>query len=129
MSSGQSRRLGYALAAGAAYDGVFAVAILGFTQPAAAILRIDLPADPVYLYLCGVLLFILAAVYAAAALDPGRYVAVAPVSAAGRGAGFALFFWAWLGGRPPAFLAMGLADLAIGVVTIMLWRRAATLSD
>ena len=79
--------LARALAFGAAFDGLFAVAILALTRPAAALLRIELPADPIYLYLCGVLLFILAGVYAAAARDPGRYAAVVPVSAAGRGAG------------------------------------------
>jgi len=129
MRSVASRRVGYALASGAAFDGVFAVAILAFTRQAAAILRIDLPADPVYLYLDGVLLLILAAVYAAAAREPERYRAVAPLSAAGRGAGFILFLWAWLGGRPATFLALGFADLAIGVATFALWRRAMALSD
>jgi hypothetical protein len=123
------RAVGGVLAVGAAYDGVFALAILLAPRPAAALLRLPFPADPVFLYLNGVLLAILAGVYAAAARDPRRYGAVAPVSAVGRVAGFGLFAWAWSGGRPAIFLALGLADLAIGVVTLALWRRAAALSD
>jgi len=123
------RPVGRALAVGAAYDGVFALAILLATRPAAALLRVPLPADPVFLYLNGVFLLILAGSYGAASRDPERYGAVAPVSAAGRVAGFALFLWAWSGGRAPTFLALGCADLAIGLVTFALWRRAMALSD
>jgi len=121
--------VGIVLAAGAAYDLVFGVAILGFTRPAAAILRLQVPGDPVYLYLNGVFLLLLAGVYAAAAREPERYRAVAPISAGGRSLGFLLFLWAWAGGRPSIFLTLGLADLAIAVATLLAWRRAARLSD
>jgi hypothetical protein len=85
----------------------------------------------VYLYLDGILLLILGAIYAMAAREPDRYVAVAPLSAGGRALGFAVFMWAWLRSReqPVAFLALGLADLAIGVATWLAWRRATRLSD
>lgn len=121
--------LGRALAFGAAYDGAFGVAILALPGPAAAALRLPLPADPVYLYLNGVFLLILAGIYGAASRDPERYGAVAPISAAGRLAGFGLFAWAWSGGRPVTFLVLGLVDLVIGVLTFALWRRASALSD
>lgn len=111
------------LAIGAAYDVFFGVAILAFTAPAAALLGLTVPADPIYLYLNGVFLLILGAVYAAAAADPGRYPAVAPISAGGRVLGCVLFVWAWRGGGPRTFLALGLVDLALGAATLAAWRR------
>jgi len=116
--------LGRVMALGAAYDFVFAVAILGFTRAAARWLGLAVPEDPVYLALCGVLLTILAGVYALAALDPRRYAGVAPLSAAGRTLGVLLFVWAWRGGRPEAFLALASADLALAAVTVLAWARA-----
>jgi hypothetical protein len=121
--------LGRALAFGAVYDGAFGIAILALTHPAATLLGLVVPADPTYLYLNGVFLAILAGVYAVASRAPERYSAIAPVSAAGRAAGFGLFLWAWSGGRPLTFLFLGCADLAIGAVTFALWRRAVALSD
>ena len=118
------KALGRAMAVGAAFDLVFAVAILGFTRAAAALLGLTVPDDPVYLALSGVLLAILAGVYALAALDPRRYLGIPPVSAAGRCLGFLLFVWAWRGGRPAAFLALALADLALAAVTLAAWLRA-----
>jgi hypothetical protein len=122
------RRVGYVLALGAVYDGAFAVAILLFTKPAAALLRLPIPDDPFHLHLNGVLLLLLAGLYAVAARKPARYHGVAPVSALGRVLGFGLFAWTWAGGRPTMFLALGVADLAIGVATFVLWRRASVLS-
>jgi hypothetical protein len=122
------RTLGIVLALGAGYDIVFAVAILGLTRPAAAILGLRVPDDPVYLYLNGVLLLVLGGLYAAAARDPERYSVIAPISAGGRTLGFLLFVWAWLDGRPTTFLALGLLDLALGATTIVAWRRAIRLS-
>jgi hypothetical protein len=116
------------LAVGAGYDLLFGVAILGFTRPAAAVLGLRVPDDPVYLYLNGVFLLVLAGLYAAAARDPERLSVIAPISAGGRTLGFVLFAWAWLSGRPATFLGLGLADLALGAATILAWRRAARLS-
>ena len=118
------RGLGRTMAFGAAFDFVFASAILGFTRAAAGLLGLAVPDDPVYLALCGVLLTILAGVYALAALDPRRYAGIAPVSAAGRALGFLLFLWAWRGGRAAIFLALAIADLAIALVTVLAWSRA-----
>jgi hypothetical protein len=126
---GRWRTVGIALAAGAAYDFVFGAAILGFTRPAASLLGLEVPEDPVYLYLNGVFLLLLAGLYAAAAREPERYRAVAPLSAVGRALGFLLFLWAWKGGRPTVFLVLGIADLALAAATILAWRRAASLSD
>ena len=123
------RSVGIVLAIGTVYDLAFAVAILGFTHRAAAILRLTIPDDPVYLYLNGVFLIVLGALYGAAALAPERYPAIAPISAGGRVLGFTLFVWAWQGGRPATFLVLGVADLLLGLATIVAWQRAARLSD
>ena len=128
-NAGRWRAVGRLLAAGAVYDLVFAVAILAFTRPSAALLGLAVPDDPVYLLFNGIFLILLGALYLVAAREPQRYSAVAPVSAGGRILGFLFLTWAWLGGRPPAFLALGAADLAIGLATFALWRRAIALSD
>jgi hypothetical protein len=126
---GRWRAVAIVLALGAVYDLVFAIAILGFTRGAASMLSLPLPGDPVYLYLNGVFLVILAGLYAAVARQPQRYGALVPIFAGGRALGSLLFLWAWEGGRPSIFLALGLADLAFAVATFVLWRRAARLSD
>jgi hypothetical protein len=118
------RMLGRVMGAGALYDGAFALAILGPTRLAASLLGLDVPGDPFYLYLDGVLLLLLAGLYALPAADPRRYHALAPVAAAGRFLGFVLFVWGWSGGRPAAFLALGVADLGIGGATLWAWVRA-----
>jgi hypothetical protein len=123
------RTAGIVLAVGAAYDLVFGVAILGLSRPAAAILGLPIPDDPVYLYLNGVFLLLLGSLYAAASRQPERYGAVAPISAGGRTLGFILFLWAWTEGRPTTFLVLGLGDLGLAVATFATWRRAVALSD
>jgi hypothetical protein len=123
------RTAGIVLAVGAAYDLVFGVVILGFSRPAASILGLPIPDDPVYLYLNGVFLLLLGSLYAAAARQPEQYRAVAPISAGGRMLGFILFLWAWMEGRPVSFLVLGLGDLGLAVATFAAWRRAVALSD
>ena len=112
------------MAAGALYDGAFALAILGPTHAAASLLGLIVPSDPFYLYLDGVLLLLLAGLYALPALEPRRYHGVAPVSAAGRLLGFGLFLWGWWGGRPTVFLALGACDLGIAGATLWAWAQA-----
>ena len=112
------------MAAGAIYDLAFAAAILAWTRPAARALGLAVPDDPVYLALNGVFLLLLAGLYALCAIDPRRYAGMAPVSAAGRALGCAVMTWAWLGGRPPAFLALGVADLCIAAATLAVWLAA-----
>ena len=128
-NAGRWRAVGRLLAAGGVYDLVFAVSILVFTRPSAALLGLSVPDDPVYLLFNGIFLVLLGALYLVAAREPQRYSAVAPVSAGGRGLGFLFLTWAWLGGRPVTFLALGVADLAIGLATFVVWRRAIALSD
>jgi hypothetical protein len=123
------RTAGIVLAVGAVYDLVFGVAILGFLRPAASILGLPIPDDPVYLYLNGVFLLLLGSLLVAAARQPERYRAVAPISAGGRMLGVILFLWAWMDGRPVGFLVLGLGDLGLAVATFATWRRAVALSD
>jgi len=123
------RWVGRALALGAAYDFAFAVAILGFTHPAAQILGLAVPRDPVYLGLNGLLLLLLAALYAAASLDPERYRAITPIAGLGRLAGFVFFLAVWSRGWPLAFAGLAAGDLVLGLGTLVAWRRAVVLSD
>ena len=118
------RPVAAALAFGAAYDLFFGVAILTIPRLLASWLHLEVPADPVYLYLNGVFLLLLAGIYAAAARQPDRYQAIAPIAAGGRLIGCGFFFWAWAGGRPMAFLGVGIGDLAIGLATFLAWRRS-----
>jgi hypothetical protein len=121
--------LGRVMALGAAFDLAFAAAILTAPRAASRILQLDLPPDLVYLRLSGVLLAILGAIYVAAARGPERYSAVAPISAGGRAGGCLLLVGAWLAGNPPAFLVLGVVDLALGAATVTTWWRARGLSS
>jgi len=122
------RTVGMMLAAGAAYDAAFGVVILAFPRPAATLLGLTVPSDPVYFDLNGILLLLLAGLYAAAAREPARYRAVALIAGLGRVAGCCFFASMWAGGHPAAFLALGVADLAVGLATLVAWRRASVLS-
>lgn len=123
------RAVGRILAIGAVVDGAFGIAILALTRPAAQVLGLAVPDDPTYLGLNGVLLLILAGIYAAAAGDPRSYRLVPPLSAAGRGLGSLFFLWAWRRGGPAAFACFALLDFAIGALTLIAWRRAEQVSD
>ena len=122
------RALSGVMAFGAAYDAAFGLAITLVPTLAATMLRIDMPADPLYLRLNGVFLLILGAIYALPALRPERFHPIAPISAAGRVVGFILFALAWREGRPATFLILGISDLAIALVTLAAWARARTVS-
>jgi hypothetical protein len=112
------------MALGAAYDAAFAAAILVFTRPAAALMGLTVPADPVYLRLNGIFLLLLAGLYLLPAVDPVRYRGVVAVAAAGRLLGFLYLATAWLEGEPRAFLALALVDLAFAVAHTLLLLRA-----
>jgi hypothetical protein len=118
------RPVGVSMALGAAYDAAFGVAILAFLRPSAAVLRLDVPADPFYVRLNGLFLLMLAAVYAIAARDPARHRAIVWIAIVGRVAGFALFARAGLTGGIPTFVALGVADLGFALVHLALMRRA-----
>lgn len=113
---------------GAAYDAVFAAAILVALRPAAALLRLEVPAEPLYLRLCAVLLFMLAAMYTAAARDPVRHVAVVQVAGWGRIAGFVLLTATGVLDRVATYVVLGVADLAFGVAHLALLTRARRLA-
>ena len=111
------------MACGAAYDLIFAVAILFFTAPAAAVLGLELPADPIYLRLNGIFLLILAGMYALPAAAPKRYSGVVVAAVGARTLGFLYFALAWFGGGPMVYLVLGVADLLFGLVHAVLLRR------
>ena len=102
--------------AGAAYDLLFGVAILFASGPAAEVLGLGLPADPVYLRLNGVFLLLLAGLYLLPGIAPQRYQGVVAVGAVGRLLGFFYLGWVWLAGQPPVFLALALGDLAFAAL-------------
>ena len=114
------------MAAGAAYDLVFAIAILGFLRPAARLLALEPPADPTYLRLNGVFLIVLALMYLLAAARPARYQGVVFVAVIARGLGAAYFAAVARLGPGPAstFLALGSVDLAFALLHATLLVRA-----
>lgn len=116
--------VGLSMGMGAAYDLAFAAAILAFGREAATLLGLTFPKDPVYLRLNGVLLLLLAGVYALPMMDPMRYRGVVAVAAAGRLLGALFLTYAWLRGRSPVFLALGMGDLALGAAHATLLRAA-----
>lgn len=118
------RAVAVSMAAGAVYDLAFAGAILFATEPAAAILGLEVPEDPVYLRLNGVFLVLLAGLYLLPALDPRRYRGVVLVAACGRTLGFLYLASVWWHGRPPAFLLLALFDLAFAAAHALLLLRA-----
>ena len=122
MSSGRWRLLSVVMAAGALFDLAFAVAILAAPAASAALLAIDLPADPVHLRLNGVLLLLLAALYALPALRPERFHVIAPISAGGRALGGVVLVSAGRSGS--TYPLLGWADLALGTVTALAWVAA-----
>lgn len=112
----QWQRVAWSMAAGAVYDSSFALMILLFTRPAARMLRLEVPEDRLYLHLNGVLLLLLAALYALPAVNPVRYQGVVAVAALGRFLGSLFFFRvAWTRGGSKTFLLLALADLAFGL--------------
>ncbi len=110
--------------AGAVYDIVFAAAILFFPRPAARILSLELPADPVYLELNGIFLLILAGMYLLPVLDPRRYRGVVRIAAGGRFLGFLFLGTAGWSDREPAFLVLAMGDLLFALLHLLLLRRA-----
>lgn len=118
------RRVGLSMAAGAIYDLAFAIAIVFFTRPAAGILGLSVPDDPVYLRLVGVLLGLLAGLYSLAWADPIRYQGIVPIAATGRFVGFVYMVWVWRTGGADAFLATGIGDLAFSVLHAVLFLEA-----
>lgn len=112
------------MAAGSAYDAAFGVAVLVAKGPTARLFGLQVPEDPVYLNLAGVLLLVLAAVYAVAAREPERYKGVVAVAAGGRLAGAVFLLSAWIGGEPRAFAGFAAGDLFFAALHAVLLARA-----
>ena len=110
------KRVGVTMFAGAVYDLVFALAMLLFTEPAAALLRLELPEDLTYLRFNGVFLLMLTGMYLFAARSPRRYEGVVVVAIVGRFLGFLFLASVWFEGRVTTFLLLALADLAFSLV-------------
>lgn len=117
-------QVAWSMWAGAAYDLLFAAAILLCDRRAAGWLGIDLPADPTYLHLNGILLILVAALYALAGLWPVRYQGVVAVAAGGRFLGFLFLVGRWWAGAPTAFAALALGDMGFSVLHACLLVRA-----
>ena len=109
----------------AAYDLAFAIAMLFFPGRAALLLGLPPPPDPTYLGLAGLLLTLLAGMYALAAADVVRYRGIVRVAIVGRFLGAVyLAHAASTHGMAPAFVAAAAADLAFAVVHGVLFHRA-----
>lgn len=111
---------------GALWDTVFAL-LLGFA-PRASARVFDLPLPPLpeeafYLWILGVLLLMLAALYVIAARDPRRYSGILAVAIGGRLlGGLVLLFAALYSGRGiPGLYPMAAADLAFGLSHAAFW--------
>ncbi len=114
---------------GAVYDLLFALAILFWTRPAAALLDLELPEDPVYLRFNGVFLILLAGLYMLPAISPARYQGVVAVASIGRLLGFVYLGMVWRSGGAQAFGGLALADLAFGIIHGILLVRARARDD
>jgi hypothetical protein len=114
------------LVLGAAWDAVFAL-LLGFApEPSARLFELPLPPLPegaFYLWVLGVLLLMLAALYVIAARDPRRYSSILAVAIGGRVlGGLVLLFAAARGiGGVPGLYPMAAADLAFGISHAAFW--------
>jgi hypothetical protein len=114
------------LVLGALWDAAFAV-LLGFApEPSARLFGLPLPPLPegaFYLWVLGVLLLMLAALYVIAARDPRRYSGILAVAIGGRVLGGLVLFFAAIGGERgvPGLYPMAAADLAFGVSHAAFW--------
>ena len=114
--SGAWRAVAGSMAAGALWDLVFGIAILFFDDPAAKLLGLTLPDDRIYYHLCGLLLVLLAGMYALAALDPVRYQGVVAVAAAGRLSGLLFFALRVFPDGPAPFVVVAIVDGVLGLL-------------
>ena len=110
--------LRWSLAAGAAYDTVFALLMVVAPELLRDTFHLPLPGQPFYLWLIAVLLLMLSAMYAFACRDPLRYGGVVDVAIVGRALGAVAFAVAAV--RNPE-LAPGLWPCAVGDAGFALW--------
>ena len=110
------------LVLGALWDVAFAL-LLAFAPEASAKV-FDLPLPPLpegafYLWVLGVLLLMLAALYVITARDPRRYSGILAVAIGGRILGGLVLFLA--ARRVPGLYPMAVADLAFGISHAAFW--------
>ena len=116
MSDSGVRAQRLALVAGALFDAAFALPMLVAPEPAAHVLRLDLPADMTWFRLCAVLLLIAGGCYAVASRADARTTqAIAIVAGAGRLLGCAVLVNSGLATHAPALVAVGALDGALGL--------------
>jgi len=110
------------LMAGAAYDVIFATAMLVFPAFAAGLLGLRLPGDPYYLWLIAVFLMMLAGFYLLAAYDPRAYSGNIVVGIVGRVLGFfAMLIGALLDPTLPGLYLLAFADLTFALLHFAFW--------
>ncbi len=111
-----SPALAVSLRAGAAYDALFALLLVGLPTEIGALFGLPLPAERFYLWLIAFFLSALAGFYLIVARDPGRYPEFVRLAIAIRLLGALVIAGAALG-RPDlaALFAIAFADLAFGL--------------
>lgn len=116
MSDSADRAQRLALLAGAALDVAFALPMLVAPEPAARLLRLDLPPDLTWFRLCAVLLLIAGGCYAVASGAEARTTRrIAIVGGTGRLFGCLVLVGSGLAIHAPALVAVGVLDGALGV--------------
>ncbi len=119
---GYLRLLKLSLRAGAAYDLVFALAMVAFPAFSAELLGLRLPEDPYYLWLIAIFLVMLASMYLFAAYDPRAYWGNILVGIVGRTLGFfAMLTAAILDPTLSGLYLLAFGDLTFAVLHAVSW--------
>jgi hypothetical protein len=114
------------LVLGALWDVAFALLLAFAPEASARVFELPLPPLPegaFYLWVLGVLLLMLAALYVVAARDPRRYSGILAVAIGGRVLGGLVLLLASIGGERgvPGLYPMAAADLAFGISHAAFW--------
>jgi hypothetical protein len=110
------------LVLGAIWDAVFALLLAFAPEASARVFELPLPPLPegaFYLWILGVILLMLAALYLLAARDTRRYSGIVGVAIGGRILGGLVLSLAAL--RVPGLVPMAAADLAFGIAHALFW--------
>lgn len=109
--------------AGAAYDVIFAAAMVFLPNFSAELLGLRLPGEPFYLWLIAVFLLMLAGFYVYAAYDPVAYRGNIVVCIVGRSLGVVAIVTGAVTSEPPmpALYLLAAGDLFFAVWTLICW--------